>query len=148
MNSQIKLAVLQNADLVGMTTTGAAINQDLIRALQPRIILVEEAAEILEAQLLACLSPALEHLILIGDHKQLRPSNEYHALAIHHHIDVSLFERLINNGSQHVTLLFQRRMHPAIASLTKCIPRTLNFLQRYTFTVVKLWMIQHQGPFL
>lgn len=58
---------------------GAAINQDIIAAVSPSIILVEESAEILEPHIMALLSTNVEHLILIGDHKQLRPSVDcYH----------------------------------------------------------------------
>ena len=41
-----------------------------------QILVVEEAAEVLEAHVLACLSETVQHLILIGDHKQLRPKIE------------------------------------------------------------------------
>lgn len=67
----VPIDIQQNSDIVGMTTTGVSMNQDLIVGLRPRIVLIEEAAEILEPQLLACLPPSVEHLILIGDHKQL-----------------------------------------------------------------------------
>lgn len=59
---------------------GAAIQQDVLKFLSPAVILVEEAAEILEPQLLAVLNSDLEHLILIGDHHQLRPSVESYEL--------------------------------------------------------------------
>ena len=42
-------------------------------ALEPAVVVVEEACEVLEAQLLASLTPSVKHLIMIGDHKQLRP---------------------------------------------------------------------------
>ena len=41
-----------------------------------QIIICEEAAEVLEAHVLASLSPQTEQLILIGDHDQLRPKVE------------------------------------------------------------------------
>lgn len=37
------------------------------------MVLVEEAAEVMEAQILASLSPSVEHAIFIGDHEQLWP---------------------------------------------------------------------------
>lgn len=37
------------------------------------MVLVEEAAEVMEAQILASLAPSVEHAIFIGDHEQLRP---------------------------------------------------------------------------
>ena len=56
-----------------MTTTGAAINQQLLNELKAQVVFVEEAAEVLESNLLASLTPHVEHLILIGDHMQLKP---------------------------------------------------------------------------
>ena len=40
--------------------------------MEPRIVIVEEAAEVLEAHTLATLSKACQHLILIGDHQQVK----------------------------------------------------------------------------
>ena len=56
-----------------MTTTGAAIQQQLLNELKAPVVFVEEAAEVLESNLLATLTPYVKHLILIGDHKQLKP---------------------------------------------------------------------------
>ncbi len=71
----------------------------------------------LEAHILAALTPDTRHLILIGDHQQLRPQTAVYELAIKHHLDVSLFERLIMNGVPHVTLAVQHRMRPEISRL-------------------------------
>jgi len=90
-----KLAVLREKKIVGMTITGAAINSSLIQKLGPKIILVEEAAEILEPCLISAISRSTEHLILIGDHKQLRPSVDTYNLKINCNFDVSMMERLI-----------------------------------------------------
>lgn len=38
--------MLRGADVVGMTTTGVAMNQAIVEALGARIIVVEEAAEV------------------------------------------------------------------------------------------------------
>jgi superfamily I DNA and/or RNA helicase len=100
-----------------MTTTGVARHQRLLSALQPEVVIVEEAAEVLEAHLIAALSPATKHLILIGDHLQLRPATAVYALAKKFNLDVSLFERLVGAGVEHVTLRRQRRMLPPIAAL-------------------------------
>lgn len=50
-----------------MTTTGAAKFNFLVHAAQPEIVIVEEAAEVLEAHLLASLVPSTKQLILIGE---------------------------------------------------------------------------------
>jgi superfamily I DNA and/or RNA helicase len=48
------------------------------QAIGPRIMLVEEAGQVLEAHILGALVPSIQHVILIGDPKQLRPTiNNY-----------------------------------------------------------------------
>ena len=74
IENEQKLLVLKKAKVVGMTITGASINQALLKMLQPSVVLVEEAAEVLEPQITAILGNCnVKHLILIGDHKQLKP---------------------------------------------------------------------------
>lgn len=85
-----------------------------------QVIVVEEAAEVLEAHILTSLTSATEHLILIGDHLQLPPKVETYDLQQESgrgfDLNVSLFERLVRQGSvQHVMLEEQRRMHPTIS---------------------------------
>lgn len=52
-----------------------------------------------------------------GDHKQLRPSPAVYQLAQSYKLDVSLFERMINNGLGCQVLDTQHRMRPEISSL-------------------------------
>ena len=66
--------ILKKAKIVAMTTTGAAINQRLLSELAAPLVIVEEAAEILESNLLAVLTPHMKHAVLIGDYKQLKPN--------------------------------------------------------------------------
>jgi hypothetical protein len=44
----------------------------VISALQPKALLIEEAAETLEGYVVAEMVDSLEHLVLVGDHKQLQ----------------------------------------------------------------------------
>ncbi|XP_049773523.1 NFX1-type zinc finger-containing protein 1-like [Schistocerca cancellata] len=111
------LNIMQDALVVGMTTSGAARKQPLLQELKPRIVIVEEAAEVLESHVVVSLTKACEHLILIGDHKQLRPSTAVFELAKKYNFDVSLFERMLQNGMQYDCLEVQHRMRPEIANL-------------------------------
>lgn len=52
----------------------------MLKSLSPAVLFVEEAAEMLEPQVLAVLNPDLQHLILIGDHHQRRSSVESYDL--------------------------------------------------------------------
>lgn len=83
-------------------------------------MIVEEAAEVLEAHILTSLTPTVEHLVLIGDHFQLPPKVEVYELQKEsgrgYDLNKSMFERLVEaNTVQHVTLQQQRRMRPAIS---------------------------------
>ena len=83
-----------------MTITGASINSDIIQRLAPKIVIVEEAAEILEPSLLAAFNEDIEHLILIGDHKQLKPNVDTYELRKKFNFNVSMMERLIMSGME------------------------------------------------
>ena len=114
---EIDCYVARGADIIGMTTTGAAKHRHLLKDIHPRIVIIEEAAEVFESHIVTSLSPSVQQLILIGDHKQLRPKPNSYSLQVKYNLDVSLFERLINNGIFHVSLEVQHRMRPEIASL-------------------------------
>eukprot|EP01025_Chloroclados_australasicus_P055115 TRINITY_DN6602_c0_g1_i8.p1 TRINITY_DN6602_c0_g1~~TRINITY_DN6602_c0_g1_i8.p1 ORF type:complete len:401 (-),score=47.68 TRINITY_DN6602_c0_g1_i8:244-1446(-) len=87
--------LLQQAKVVGMTVTGASIRASLLEKLQPSVVLVEEAGEVLEPQLVAPLGNWTQHLIQIGDHKQLRPLVKSEELKRGPQFDTSMLERLI-----------------------------------------------------
>ncbi|KAG0086969.1 hypothetical protein BGZ92_007708 [Podila epicladia] len=94
---EFRRQILRNCLVVGMTTNGAAKAQDLIQKLAPKIIICEEAGEVLESHILASLSSSTQHLILIGDHKQLRPQIEtYHLFEVE--MAKALASYLIKNG--------------------------------------------------
>ncbi|CAG8694962.1 10547_t:CDS:2 [Funneliformis mosseae] len=111
---------LKNCDVIGMTTNGAAKFQNLIRSIGPKIIVCEEAGEVLEAHILSALTPATQHIILIGDPNQLRPRIATYSLSMeskegkNYQLDKSLFERLVSGDKAakigKVQLLTQRRM--------------------------------------
>ena len=110
---------LETAEILAMTTTAVAKYQHILHQVKPRIVIVQEAAEVLESHIVSTLNAGTQHLILIGDHKQLRPKPNEYELAKKYNLDVSLFERLVRNGFPHVTLEYQHRMRPEIAELVK-----------------------------
>lgn len=112
------IVYLQNAPIVGMTTTGLSKYRPLISALKPKIILIEEAAEVLEGPVSVACMESLQHLILVGDHKQLQANCSVKELeGKPYSLEVSMFERLVNNKMPFRTLLKQRRMMPEFRQL-------------------------------
>lgn len=103
--------------IIGMTTTGAALNRELLAIVKPGIVIVEEAAEVTESHVVTALTENCSHLIMIGDHKQLKPHTNCHDLAVNNGTEVSFFERMIENGVPYATLTVQHRMRPRIAKL-------------------------------
>ncbi|XP_021369417.1 NFX1-type zinc finger-containing protein 1-like [Mizuhopecten yessoensis] len=117
--------VLKTATVIAMTTTGAARYQDVLKEIGPRIVIIEEAAEVLETHIITALSPRCEHLILIGDHKQLEPKPSVYRLEQKYNLGLSMFERLLNNGIENHCLQRQHRMRPDISRLVRDIYPTL-----------------------
>ena len=116
-----KVEMLLQKKIIGVTITGASINHDLLHHIGPSVVIVEEAAEILEPSLLAALTSSIEHLILIGDHKQLRPQVDTYELCIKFHFNKSMMERLIDSRFPFKTLGKQNRMRPEFSALLKDI---------------------------
>lgn len=115
---EARLELLQGADVIGFTTTGCAMHQNLLRSLRPSVLVVEEAAEVLESQLLACMTDSLKQIVLIGDHYQLKPKVDTFAYEKHNNLNVSMFERLAAK-MRPIRLVEQRRMNPRISALVR-----------------------------
>lgn len=123
------LDILKDARIIGATTSGAAKYRDILALKSAGVVIVEEAGEVLEAHVLSTLSQATanseetKHLILIGDHLQLRPKVENHRLATvsgtGYNLDCSLFERLIKKKFPSTMLQVQHRMRPSISEFVR-----------------------------
>ena len=119
VDDAITLQALREADIVGVTTTGASMNIKVLQKVRSKIVVVEEAAEVMEGYIVAALTKHVQHLVLIGDHKQLRPKANDFTIGRKHGLEISLFERLIKNDLPSVQLKYQHRMRPEIANLIR-----------------------------
>ncbi|CAL8575011.1 hypothetical protein XPA_000956 [Xanthoria parietina] len=129
-HQELDLRCLLRAHVVGVTTTGLARNLDILRRVRAKVVVFEEAGEVLEAHTLTALLPSVEHAILIGDHEQLRPQIDNYEFQYDNpqgakfSLDISLFERLAHPQSRYPKLPYsslevQRRMYPSIAELIR-----------------------------
>ncbi|CAE6460674.1 unnamed protein product [Rhizoctonia solani] len=126
IQDQNRVNLLRKAHIVGCTTTGAAKVVSLLSGMSPKVMIVEEAGQVLESHILASLVPSVEQMIMIGDPLQLRPSINNYKLSIEnretgsiYRFDQSLMERLHKSGFPMSQLNVQRRMRPAISSLIR-----------------------------
>jgi superfamily I DNA and/or RNA helicase len=97
-----------------------------LQTLSPKVLVVEEAGQALEAHILAALSPSIQHLIQIGDPQQLRCITNCHKLSVetnigstHYRLNESMMERLSSAGYPMAQLKTQRRMRPKISALIR-----------------------------
>lgn len=122
--------VLETADVIGVTTNGLAKKISTLKRVRCKVVICEEAGEVMEPHMLSALLPSVEHFIQIGDHQQLRAKTNNHSLSLEstqgmlYQLDRSQFERL-SNGEQGrprlpvAQLNVQRRMRPEISTLIR-----------------------------
>jgi len=125
------------------------------------VVICEEAGEVLESHMLASLTSGTDQMILIGDHKQLRPKVAEYRLSVDsgrgYNLDVSLFEKLIlRAGTQSnalITLSTQRRMKPIISNLLRSTlyPSLVDAPNVAEYPSVRgfnsdLWFFTHEHP--
>uniref|UniRef100_A0A7S0ZDW8 DNA2/NAM7 helicase-like C-terminal domain-containing protein n=1 Tax=Timspurckia oligopyrenoides TaxID=708627 RepID=A0A7S0ZDW8_9RHOD len=126
IRNESKLSVLQSARVIGCTTTRAAMRHELLSDVETGVVIVEEAGEVLESHVIVNLRKNTKHLIMIGDHLQLRPKIANYELSYSNVdakqvLNVSLFERLVKQGMTHGVLSVQHRMKPCIASFIQML---------------------------
>lgn len=130
VHSEVNRRALLTADVIGVTTTGLARDIATLQSLRTKVVVCEEAAEVLEAHTISALMPGVEHFIQIGDHQQLRPQINNHSLSLEtsrgvlYQLDRSQFERVAVGEPGVPTmpiaqLNVQRRMRPEIANLIR-----------------------------
>ncbi|KAF2018601.1 NFX1-type zinc finger-containing protein 1, partial [Aaosphaeria arxii CBS 175.79] len=127
---EVDRRVLQGADVVGITTTGLAKRIAMLQRLRCKVVICEEAGEVMEPHMISTLLPTVEHFIQIGDHEQLRPTINHHKLSLEsrqgalYQLDRSQFERLSvgERGRPKLPVAqldVQRRMRPEISTLVR-----------------------------
>lgn len=114
--------ILQSARVIGVTATGLSKYRGLLSTVNPKVVLIEEAAEAIEAPIASACFESAQQLILVGDHQQLKGHCSVQDLEGNpFFLDISMFERLLHNGLEYVTLRRQRRMAPEIRELLEPI---------------------------
>ena len=127
---EVDRRILQTADVIGVTTSGLAKRIAVLQHVKCKVVICEEAGEVMEPHMLSALLPSVEHFIQIGDHQQLRPQINNYDLSLEsqqgslYQLDRSQFERLSNGEPGRsvfpvAQLNVQRRMRPQISTLIR-----------------------------
>mmetsp|Transcript_18121 Transcript_18121/g.25403 ORF Transcript_18121/g.25403 Transcript_18121/m.25403 type:complete len:528 (+) Transcript_18121:826-2409(+) len=103
--------LLNTTDVICATCCG--VGKDILKHLRFLYVLVDEATQVTEPELLIAISRGCRQLVLVGDPCQLEPT-VLSDLA-RKNLTVSLFDRLVQNGVPSSLLDTQYRMHPAIS---------------------------------
>jgi len=130
VHDEVDRRVLQTADVIGVTTTGLARRMATLQRIRSKVIICEEAGEVMEPHMISALLPSVEQFIQIGDHEQLRPQINNFKLSLEsqhgqpYQLDRSQFERLsVGEPGRYAfplaQLNVQRRMRPEISSLIR-----------------------------
>ena len=122
--------IIKEKQIVAMTTTGCAKYSTILEQLNFEVIIIEEAAEVLEPHILALLTKNTKRLIMLGDHKQLRPKPYSYEIGKRYNFEISMFERLINNDINFVCLKYQRRMKPLFSNFVRLIYGEKNYIDK------------------
>ena len=122
--------IIKKKQIVAMTTTGCAKYSTILEQLNFEVIIIEEAAEVLEPHVLALLTKNTKRLIMLGDHKQLRPKPYSYEIGKRYNFDISMCERLINNNIKFVSLKYQRRMKPLFSNFVRLIYGEENYIDK------------------
>ncbi|PHH91944.1 hypothetical protein CDD83_9660 [Cordyceps sp. RAO-2017] len=156
-DNNVRVIHAEGIQILGCTTTGLVKYRGLLAQLRPRILLIEEAAETREANIIAALFPSIEQLVLVGDHQQLTPHADLRELCdAPHRLSFSLFERMVNVKVPYCALRVQRRMIPRLREVVQVFYPNLT-----DHAIVKdphhrppvpgmggrnLWWFRHQWP--
>ena len=63
VHSEVDRRALAQAHMIGLTTTALAKNITLLRRIRPKVVICEEAGEVMEPHILCAMLPTVEHFI-------------------------------------------------------------------------------------
>ncbi|GIQ85796.1 hypothetical protein KIPB_007527, partial [Kipferlia bialata] len=116
--NRVEQRILDGAEVV--VCTCATAGGPRLQGRKFKSVLIDEATQAQEPEVLIGVVTGAEHLVLVGDHQQLGPvvmSNP----AARAGLSRSLFERLVARRILPVRLEVQYRMHPALAAFSSLV---------------------------
>jgi len=112
IETSIKENVFRNTDVICATCIGAG--HDVLKGRKFPIVVIDESTQATEPSSLCAIVKGCQHLIMLGDHKQLPPTVTSQKAA-EKGLVRSFYQRLIDMDVKQQMLQIQYRMHPSIA---------------------------------
>lgn len=109
--------ILSECPVVAATISSCMLQVNRLKKLNTKTIIIEEAAKVLETEMLSFIKIDPERIVLIGDHEQLKPLVKCDDVRINGRFNISFFERMQNIGIQPIQLTSQGRARKEIADL-------------------------------
>ena len=119
--------IMARANVIAMTVAGACLRRFSFKGTIGALVM-EEAAKITQPEAVALLSYNPQRVVMVGDPLQLAPVINNEEVRQRTHLDISLFERLLNLNTPHIVLDQQGRASPEICNLYRWRYSTLNDL--------------------
>lgn len=110
--NNLKFLVMEEALLIFSTVNAGG--REIFDHVRIDVAVIDEATQLVQAEMAIVLQENLTSLVLVGDDKQL-PATVISPNALRMKYDVSLFSRLLGLGYPSSLLETQYRMHPAIS---------------------------------
>ncbi|XP_063954535.1 NFX1-type zinc finger-containing protein 1-like [Lytechinus pictus] len=120
MHDAVDETILSASSVIGMTTSSAAKNQRVLQRISPRVIIIEEGADVLQSITTVVISSGCQQLILIGE--SVPKVDQFQAVrkvAEIHGIHASLLQQLVDANYSVYELKKQHRMSPITSKLSR-----------------------------
>eukprot|EP00057_Strongylocentrotus_purpuratus_P023775 XP_011678249.1 PREDICTED: NFX1-type zinc finger-containing protein 1 isoform X2 [Strongylocentrotus purpuratus] len=120
MHDVVDESILNSASVIGMTASSAAKNRRVLQRINPRVIIIEEGADVLQSITSGIIPSACQQLIIIGDN--VPKEDQFQAvrkIADMQGIHATLMQQLVDNNYSVYELKMQHRMSPASSKLSR-----------------------------
>ncbi|XP_030850127.1 NFX1-type zinc finger-containing protein 1 [Strongylocentrotus purpuratus] len=120
MHDVIDESILSSASVIGMTASSAAKNRRVLQRINPRVIIIEEGADVLQSITSGIIPSACQQLIIIGDNvPKVDQFQAVRKIADVHGIHATLMQQLVEKNYSVYELKTQHRMSPASSKLSR-----------------------------
>ena len=122
VHDDVDASIFSAAAVIAMTSSSAAKHRRALQRVKPQVVIVEEAADILQSSIAAVLPSDLQHLILMGENiPKVDNFRAVKKVADKHNVHASLIQHFVSNNYSVYRLQTQHRMSLNVSRITRRI---------------------------